>query len=60
MDTSIEYPRLRWTVLLAGGICLLAGNMYMISLSAILPEISKSLNVDVGTATNFMSLFVTV
>ena len=58
MDTPMEYPRLRWTVLLAGGICLLAGNMYMISLSAILPEISKSLNVDVGTATNFMSFFM--
>ena len=58
MDTSMKYPSMRWLVLLAGGICLLAGNMYMISLSAILPEISKSLNVDIGTATNFMSLFM--
>ena len=54
----MQYPRMRWLVLLAGGICLLAGNMYMVSLSAILPEISRSLNIEVGTATNFMSLFM--
>jgi MFS family permease len=58
MDTPMKYPGMRWLVLLAGGICLLAGNMYMISLSAILPKISQSLNIDVATATNFMSLFM--
>jgi hypothetical protein len=50
----MEYPRMRWLVLVAGGMCLLACNMFMISLSAILPQMSQSLNITVGTATNFM------
>lgn len=58
MDASMEYPRMRWLVLVAGGMCLLACNMFMISLSAILPQISQSLNITVGIATNFMSVFM--
>jgi MFS family permease len=57
VDTSVKYPLTRWLVLLAGGICIMAATMYLISFSAILPEISRSLDIDIGTATNFMSLF---
>jgi MFS family permease len=58
MEASMEYPRMRWLVLVAGGMCLLACNMFMISLSAILPQISQTLDISVGTATNFMSVFM--
>ncbi len=58
MDDSTTYPAMRWLVLLAGAIAILAGNMYIISFASILPEIAGNLGIDIGTATNFMSVFM--
>lgn len=58
MNDSITNPARRWLVLLAGAIAVLAGNMYIISFASILPEIAGNLCIDVGTATNFMSVFM--
>ena len=54
MEKSIEYPGLRWLVLLAGGVAIVAVNMYITSFSPTLPEIARDLSIDIGTATNFM------
>ena len=53
-----EYPRMRWLVFLASGIALMAGNMFNLSFAAILPEISKSLNIDIVIANSFMWVFM--
>jgi MFS family permease len=58
MNETIKYPAMRWLVLLAGGIAVLAGNMYIISFASILPDIAKDLGIDIGSATNFMSVFM--
>lgn len=58
MNTATTYPAMRWIVLLAGGIACLAGNMYMISFASILTDIAKDLNIDIGRATHFMSMFM--
>lgn len=53
-----NYPAMRWLVLLAGGLALLAGNMYIISFASILTDIAGDLGIDMGAATNFMSVFM--
>lgn len=58
MNNETTYPAMRWLVLLAGGIAVLAGNMYIISFSSILTDIAGDLGIDIGTATNFMSMFM--
>ena len=58
MNDSLKHPAMRWLVLLAGGIALLAGNMYIISFASILTDIAGDLGIDIGTATNFMSMFM--
>ncbi len=58
MNDSNTYPAMRWLVLLGGAIAVLAGNMYIISFAPILSNIAADLGVDIGTATNFMSMFM--
>lgn len=58
MNDSSKYPAMRWLVLLTGGIAVLAGNMYIISFASILTDIAGDLGIDIGTATNFMSMFM--
>jgi MFS family permease len=60
MNDAIKYPAMRWLVLLAGGLAVLAGNMYIISFASILPDIAADLGINIGTATNFMSVFMLV
>jgi MFS family permease len=60
MNDPIKYPAMRWLVLLAGGLAVLAGNMYIISFASILPDIAADLGINIGTATNFMSVFMLV
>jgi MFS family permease len=60
MNESLKYPAMRWLVLLAGGLTVLAGNMYIISFASILPDIAGDLGIEIGTATNFMSVFMLV
>jgi MFS family permease len=58
MNDSAQYPRTRWLVLLAavlGGVAMQAVN---VSIAPLLPEVAKSLNVGLGTATNLMSVFL--
>ncbi len=57
MDELVRYPRFRWLVLLAACISNAALNLNMVSYAPILNEIAKSLNTDVGTATNLMAVF---
>ena len=54
----MEYPRMRWLVFIAGAIALMAGNMFNLSFAAILPEISRSLDVDIVVANTFMWSFM--
>ena len=58
MDASMEHPPMRWLVFVAGGIALMAGNMFNLSFAAILPEIAQSLNIDIVVANSFMWVFM--
>ncbi len=58
MDSSMEYPRMRWLVFIASAIALMAGNMFNLSFAAILPEISQGLNIDIVAANAFMWVFM--
>ena len=55
MDGSIQYPRLRWLVLVTVVIGYIALSVNMIGFAPLLPEIAKDLKIDMGTATNLMT-----
>jgi MFS family permease len=58
MSNEVKFPAMRWLVLLTGGLAILAGNMYIISFASILTDIAGDLGINIGTATNFMSVFM--
>ena len=45
---------MRWLVFGAGGLAMMAGNMFNLYFSSILPEIAQSLNIDIVVANSFM------
>jgi MFS family permease len=55
MNESIQYPRLRWLVLITVVIGYIALSVNMIAFAPLLPEIAKDLKIDIATATNLMT-----
>jgi MFS family permease len=58
MNDSQNYPAFRWFVLLIASLGYAGGQINMIALAPILPEIAKDLRVDLPTATNLMTVFL--
>jgi MFS family permease len=58
MENKAMYTPYRWLMLLAASMAILSAYVDMIAISPILGEVAKSLNVDVGSATNLMMGFV--
>jgi MFS family permease len=58
MNDSKDYPAFRWFVLLIACLGYAGGQINMIALAPLLPEIAKNLRVDLPTATNLMTVFL--
>lgn len=58
MGETIQYPRLRWFVLLTVSLGYIAFSANLIAISPLLAEIAKDLQIDMGTATNLMTVAV--
>jgi MFS family permease len=58
MNDPNNYPGFRWFVLLIACLGYAGGQINMIALAPLLPEIAKDLRVDLPTATNLLTVFL--
>jgi MFS family permease len=58
MNESIQYPRFRWLVLFTASLGFAAMQINMIAYAPLLADIAKNLGVDMGAATNLMTVFL--
>lgn len=58
MNRSAQYPGIRWLVLCAAVLATATHQIYNVSISPLLPQIAKGLNIGLGDATNFMAVFI--
>lgn len=57
-EESIQYPRYRWLILIAAVLSYINVQIVNLSITPILPHIAQDLGVDLGVATNFMTVFL--
>jgi len=57
-NESIKYPRYRWLILIAAAMSYINVQIINLSITPILPHIAQDLGVDLGVATNFMTVFL--
>jgi MFS family permease len=58
MNESVPYPRFRWLVLFTASLGFTAMQINMIAYAPLLGDIAKNLGVDMGAATNLMTVFL--
>ncbi len=58
MNGSSQYPGFRWLILIAVVLVNVSMQVTNLSISPVLPQVAQSLGVDVGVATNLMSVFL--
>jgi predicted MFS family arabinose efflux permease len=57
MNESIQYPSFRWFMLFVACLSYAGMQINMIAYAPLLAEIAKDLGVDMGPATNLMTVF---
>lgn len=57
-NESIKYPSYRWLILIAAALSYINVQIVNLSITPILPHIAQDLGVDLGVATNFMTVFL--
>ena len=58
MEQSVQYPRFRWFVLVAGVLGYISMQVTNLAIAPVLPQIAKDLSIDMGAATNLMTAFL--
>lgn len=58
MEQTMEYPRVRWLILVAAVFGYMSMQVANLSIAPMLPQIAKDLSVDMGAATNLMTAFL--
>ena len=57
-EESIKYPNYRWLILIAAALSYINVQIVNLAITPILPHIAQDLGVDLGVATNFMTVFL--